>query len=123
MFNVIRKNVLFEKWLHHLFEVGFPLRSVGFSLVLMLIPGVQVCKLMNSSYQKSILIQIVVDGDTMPFPVVRGPVIAKFTVSVARNFKFTFKVVYPPADERRSIRREIACKNFYFIQFFTSTQR
>jgi hypothetical protein len=63
------------------------------------------------------LVQVLINRDAVPFAGMWGPVIAKFAVAVARNFEFTFKVVDPPADERRCIRRKIGCKNFYFIQF------
>ena len=72
---------------------------------------------MHGGNQESVLVQIVVDRDPVPFTVVRRAVVAKFTVTVARNFELTFKVVDPSANERGGISGKILFKNFYFIQF------
>jgi len=53
----------------------------------------------------------------MPFAIVRGSVITKFAVAVARNFKFAFKVVNPPADllvvELAALLHDIADSKFH----------
>ena len=68
MLNIRRKNILFKKWLHHFFKVVFPLGAVRFGFMLMLVPGMQVRKLMHGGYQESIGIQIVINGDAVPLP-------------------------------------------------------
>jgi len=87
-----------------------------FGFMLMLVPGMQVCKFVYGSYQERVLIKVVVYRNTMPFAAMRGPVVAKLAVAVARDFKFTLKVVDPPANKRGSLRRKIGLKNFDFIQ-------
>jgi hypothetical protein len=53
----------------------------------------------------------------MALAIVRGAVITKLAVTIARNFELTFKVVDPSADQRGCLYREILFKNFYLIQF------
>jgi len=83
----------------------------------MLVPGVQMRELMNGCHQEGVRVKIVIDRDAMALAIMRRAVIAKFAVPVSRNFKFAFKVVDPPANERSGIGREIGFKNFNFIQF------
>jgi hypothetical protein len=75
--------------------------------LLMLIPGMQMGKLMYGGNQKSVRVKIVINRDAVTFPCIRRTVIAKFGTAVARNFKLAFKVVNPAANERGSIGRKI----------------
>ena len=120
MFDIRRKKVLFEKWLHHFFEIIFPFGAMGFSLMLVFIPGMQMCKFMNSCYQEGKLIQIIVDGNAVTFVIMRRAVVAELAVAVPGNLELAFKVVDPSADERSGIGRKVFFKNFYFIQFCSS---
>ena len=57
-----------------------------FRFMRMLVPGMKVREFMYRCYQESIRIKIVIYRDAMALASVRGPVIAKFTVPVSRNF-------------------------------------
>ena len=83
MFNVSRKNVFFKKRLHHFFKIEFPFGAVWFCFVFMLIPRMQVGKFVDSGYQEGVLVKIVINGNAVPFPEVRWPVIAKFAIAVS----------------------------------------
>ena len=107
MLNIRRENIFLKKWLHHFFEVVFPLRAMRFCLVLVLVEGMQVGKLMNSSHQERVRIKIVIYGDAVTLAVVRRAVITKFCAAVVRYLKLALKVVDPAADERCCIRRKI----------------
>jgi len=117
MLYIGRKNVLLEKGLHHFFEIIFPFGAMRLCLMRMLVPGMQVRKLVHGCHQEGVRVKIVIDGDAMALAIVRRAVVAKFTVAVSRDFKLAFKVVDPPADERGGIGRKIGFKNFNFIQF------
>ena len=103
MLNIRRENIFLKKGLHHFFEVVLPLRAVRFGFVLMLIPGMQVCKLMYSSYQESVNIQIIIDRDAVAFAIMWRTVITELAVPVAGNFKLTLKVIYPATNQRRGL--------------------
>ncbi len=67
MFNIRRENIFFKKRLHHFFEIIFPFRAMRFGFVLVLVPGMQVGKLVYGGYQKCVGVQIEINGDAMPF--------------------------------------------------------
>jgi len=71
MFNICRENIFFKKRLHHFFEVVFPLGTMRFGFVLVLVPGMQVGKLVYGSYQKRVGVQIKINGDAMPLVTMR----------------------------------------------------
>ena len=107
MLNIRRENVLFEKRLHHFFEVVLPLCAMWFGFVLMFVPGMQVRKLVHSCYQERVWVQVIIYGDAVALAGVRRTVIAKLCVAVARDLKLAFKVINPPADQGSSIRRKV----------------
>lgn len=76
-------------------------------LEFMLVPGMQVCKLVNGGYQERIGIQIEIYGDAVAFTVERRAVIAKFAVTVTRDLKLALKIIYPPADQGSGIRWQV----------------
>lgn len=76
-------------------------------LLLVLIPGMQVRELVDGRHQKSVRVKIEIYRDTMPLARMRRAVIAKFAVTVPRNFELAFKVVDPAANKRGSLRRKI----------------
>jgi len=123
VFNIRRQGLPIKKRLHHFFEVVLPLGSVRFGLVFMLVPGMQVCKLVHGSYQESVGVQIKVYRDAVAFTVMRRAIVAKLAVTVTRNFELTFKVVDPSADKRGRFGRKVLFKNFFFIQFLPRIQR
>ena len=116
MLNIGRKNIFLKKWLHHLLKIVFPLGAVWFYLVFVFVPGMQVRKLVYSSYQESVRVKIVVDRNAVTFPVVGWTIVAEFAIAVPGYLKLALKVIYPSADQGCSIRRQIFLQNFYFIQ-------
>jgi hypothetical protein len=111
--HIRRKNILRKKRLHHLFKIGLPFGAMWLCFVFMLVPGMQVRKLVYGSYQECIRVQIKVNGDAVPLAIVRRAVIAKLGAAVARNFKFAFKVIYPAAN------KGAASGGRYFSKIFT----
>ncbi len=75
-------------------------------------------KLVYRCHQKSIGVQVIINRYAVALAIMRGPVIAKLAVAVARYFKLTFKVVYPTAYKRSRMWRQIAFEYFYFIQLY-----
>ncbi len=107
MLHIRRKYLLLKKGLHHFFEIGFPLRAMWLGFVFMFIPGMQMGKLMHSSYQECINIQIVINGDAVAFSGMWWAIIAKLAVPVSGNLKLTLKVIYPTGYQRCSRRWKI----------------
>ena len=100
---------LFKKRLHHLLKIVLPLGAVWLGFMLVLVPGMQVRKLVYSSYQKSVWVKIEIYRYAVPFAGMRGTIIAKLAAAVTRNFKLTFKVIYPAANKWCRIRGKILC--------------
>lgn len=63
--DIRRKNRLFKEGTHHLLEIVFPFLSVRFCFSFIFIPSKQVSKLMNSSDQKGVRVQVIVNRNTM----------------------------------------------------------
>ena len=93
---------------------------MGFCLILMFIPRMQMRKFMNSCYQEGKLIQIIIDRNAVTFAIMRRAVVAELADAVPGNLELALKVVDPSADERGRIGRKVFFKNFYFIQFLSS---
>ena len=107
MLYIGREDLLLKKWLHHFFEVSLPFCAVWLGFVLMLVPGMQVSKLMHGRHQEGVNVQIIIYRDAVPFAAMRGPIITKLAVTIAGNLKLTLKVIYPTGYQRRRRRGKI----------------
>ena len=56
---------------------------MGFSFMLMFIPGMQVGEFMHCGYQESVRVKVKINRDAVPFSSMRWAIIAEFTISVA----------------------------------------
>jgi hypothetical protein len=98
MFYLVGENVHLEKGPHHAFKINFPFGAVGLGFSLVFVPGEQVCKFVYGSYQESIGIEVVIDGNAVALPGIGRAVISIFRISAAGNLELTLKMVNPPGN-------------------------
>jgi hypothetical protein len=74
----------------------------------MLVPGMQVGKLVYGGNQKSVWVKIEINRYAVALARIGGAVVAKLGAAVARNFKLAFKVIYPAANKGAASGRKIS---------------
>lgn len=107
---VAGENTLADKGHQQAAEFGFPFSTVRVGFVTEFPETNQMRHLMGEGNEKSVLIQVVVDGYSMAFPVGWGTVIAKFTGAAPRD-AYRDAVFHNPVNagfkrRRRHIPRE-----------------
>ena len=111
------KNRLFKERAHHLLEIVFPFLSVGFCFSFMFIPGKKMSKLMNSSDQKGVRIQVIVNRDTMSGIFKWMTIVAMFGTPISWDLEFTIEIIYPTRDDGCCIRWQVITQDIDLIQF------
>ncbi len=72
---------------------------------------------MNSSDQKSVRIQVIVNRNTMPGVFKWMAVVAMFGTPVSWDLEFTIEIIYPARNDRCGIRWQVITQDVDLIQF------